>query len=235
MIFLLLGFNVSCKQKLNSQSVNSNDSLVVNCYMIKPIKTDSNADTLRDFEFEKEPLDHLLLNISAGKKKFQYDSAMEFVTSFGYQKLITVNYACVYKLNRPDSFNLMGLYFNSGKAPWVKKNSAIVFLKNYKKNILGFGPAIVFEYRFNNVAEVEPHFMYIILKMQEKAERQYGKDYMGLVLYSDGLDWSADNERGAIPLYIQMIRRSKEIYIPLYYDGDRFIPVGHFKSPNWKE
>lgn len=235
-IVLLLIFNVSCKQRLHSQNINSKDSLIVNCFVTKPVKNDSKADSLRDFEFAQEPLEHFLSNITSNKKTVRYDSTMDYVTSFEYQKLIIVNNACFDKLNKPDSSNLINIYFNSGSATWVKRKLTVQFLRSYKKNILNFGAAIVFEYRFNNVAEIEPHFMYIILKEQGEDEKRYAKDYNGVVLCSDGLDWKDYSDKGfSVPLFIQMVRRSKEFYIPLYYEEERFIPIGHFKNSNWQE
>jgi hypothetical protein len=234
---LLLSMHViGCKGQSHSQAPFSNDSLVVNCYVLKPVKNDSKADSLRDFDFTKDSLGDFLSGIISTKNPVRYDSTMDYVTSFEYQKRILVNYNCFRKLNKPDSCDLLSLYFNSGFATWVKKASTVQFLQTYRKAIINFGNVTVFEYRFNNVAEIEPHFMYIILKDQTEDERRYGKDYKGIVICSDGMDWKDYTDKGfSIPLFTQMVRRSKEFYIPLYYDGERFIPIGHFKSANWQE
>lgn len=226
----------SCKGQGTSQVPVYKDSLVVNCYVTKPVYGDSKSESLGDFDFKKETLNDFLGKAIAPKGTIKYDLSMDFVTSFGYQKEIIVNYDCFSKLTRPDSSNLINIYFNSGLATWVKKRSTVQYLKTYKKVILNWGDATVFEFRFNNVAEIEPHFMYIILKDPTADEKRQGKDYRGFVICSDGLDWKDyKKEGGAIPLFIKMIRRSKELYIPLYYDGKRFIPIGHFKSNNWQE
>lgn len=227
---------MGCKEKSHAQPLTANDSLIVNCYTLQPVKNDSQADTLRDFIFSEQTLDDFLAKLAPSKVLPGYDSTMDYITSFGRQKMITVNHACFSRLNKPDSSNLINIYFNSGTATWVKKKSAVQFLRSYQKNILNFGAATVFEYRFNNVAEIEPHFMYIILKKQTDDTERYGKDHKGLVLCSDGLDWKAYGNEGLfLPLFIQMVRRTKEFYVPLYYDGNRFIPIRHFKSNIWKE
>ena len=227
---------VGCKGAGHSQPPVEMDSLIVNCYILKPVKHDSKADTLRDFNFATESLDDFIVGITSGKRPIAYDSAMDYVTSFEHQQKILVNYRCFSKLDQPDSCRLEDIYFNSGFATWVKKRPVVDFLRTYKKDIMDFGKADVFEYRFNNVAEVEPHFMYIILKEQSEDDRRYGRDYKGIAICSDGLDWKDYPDKYfSIPLFTQMVRRSKEFYIPLHYDGDRFVPIGHFKSSNWKE
>ena len=223
-----------CKGQGNSQV--SKDSLVVNCYTISPVYADSKAGSLGDFDFTKETLNDFLGKTIATKGTVKYDLAMDFVTNFGYQKEIIVNNNCFTKLTKPDSSNLINIYFNSAFATWVKKRSAVQYLRTYKKVIRDLGDVTVFEYRFNNVAEVEPHFMYIFIKDQTEDEKRNGKDYRGFVMCSDGMDWKDYNKEGlSVPLFIKMIRRSKELYIPLNYDGKRFIPIGHFKSNNWQE
>jgi hypothetical protein len=212
------------------------DSLVVNCYIIKPIRNDSKADTIRDFDFSSASMDDFLIGIISGKRPIVYDSAMDNITNFERQRIILVNYKCFGKLNQPDSCGLDNLYFNTGSATWIKKRPVVTFLRTYKKDIMNFGKADIFEYRFNNVAEAEPHFMYIILRERTEDDEHYNRDYKGIVLCSDGLDWQDYPDKDfSIPLFTQMVRRSKEFYIPLHYDGDRFIPIGHFKSNNWQE
>ena len=236
-ILLLFFLNLCCKERTSSQNQTAEKNSIVNCYITKPIKSDSKADTLRDFEFSKQPLDNFLAgSIISSPKPIIYDSAMDYVTSFERQRLILVNNECYKKLNKTDSCNLMELYFNAGYRTKVMTKSIVEFLQSYKKNIYKFGNAVIYEYRFNGVAEVEPHFMYIILKEQTEDEQRYGKDCKGFVICSDGLDWKDYSNKGfSIPLFKQMVRRSKEFYIPLYYDGDRFIPIGHFKSSSWQE
>jgi len=234
LLLVVFVFFIGCKEKGYSQAPGITDSTVVNCYTIRPVKNDSGADTLRDFLFGRESLEAYLAG--AYKKQAAYDSAMDYVTSFGHQKLIVINNACFDKLGKPDSSGLINLYFNSGSATWIKRKSTVQFLKTYKKSIINFGSATVFEYRFNNVAEIEPHFMYIILKEQMPDEKRYAKDYRGIVICSDGMDWKDYDDNGlSIPVFVQMIRRSKELSIPLHYDGNRFIPTGHFKGRNWEE
>ena len=177
-----------------------------------------------------------MAKLISGKRPLAYDSAMDYITDFEHQQKILVNCKCFGKLNKPDSCGLENLYFNTGSSTWIKKRPIVDFLRTYKKNIMNFGEADVFEYRFNNVAEVEPHFMYIILKERTEDEEHYNRDYKGIVLCSDGLDWKDYPDKGfSIPLFTQMVRRSKEFYIPLHYDGNRITPIGHFKSSNWQE
>jgi hypothetical protein len=85
------------------------------------------------------------------------------------------------------------------------------------------------------VGELEPHSMYIVIKEQTEDQKRYGNTYKGFVLCCDGLDWKDFNDKGSVPLFTKMVRRNKEFYIPLYFDGERFIPIGHFKSSNWQE
>jgi hypothetical protein len=236
LLFFLLP-TIGCRGQSSNQTVtNDKDSLITNCYITKPIKTDSKADTLRDFNFSNESLAVFLDNALSARKPIIYDSTMDYVTNFDYQKIILVNFSCLGKLSKPDSCGLINIYFNSGFATWVKMKSAVQFLHSYKKNIYNFGNATVYEYRFNNVAEIEPHFMYIILQEQTEDEKRFGKNYQGFVLCCDGLDWKDYSDKGfSIPLFTQMVRRAKEFYIPLFFEGDRFIPIGHFKSRNWQE
>ena len=236
-IVLLFFFNICCKERSFSQSGTASKNSIINCFIAKPVKSDSKADTLRDFEFTKESLDDFLAaSIISSTKSIIYDSAMDYITSFERQRLIFVNSECYKKINKPDSCNLMELYFDAGYRTKVMTNSIIEFLQSYKKNIYKFGNAVIYEYRFNGVAAVEPHFMYIILKEQTEDEQRYGKDYKGFVLCSDGLDWKDYSDKGfSIPLFKQMVRRSKEFYIPLYYSDEKLIPIGHFKSSNWQE
>lgn len=236
-ILFLFFLNLCCKERIFSHSETVKKNNIVNCYITKPIKSNSKADTLRDFEFSKQSLeDFLATSIISSSKPIIYDSAMDYVTSFERQRLILVNNECYKKLHKPDSCNLMDLYFNAGYRTKVMTRSIVEFLQSYKKNIYKFGNAVIYEYRFNGVAEVEPHFMYIILKEQTEDEQRYGKDYKGFVICSDGLDWrDYSNKGGSIPLFRQMVRISKEFYIPLCYDDERFIPIGHFKSSNWQE
>ncbi|MFM9909474.1 MAG: hypothetical protein ACKVOW_09005, partial [Chitinophagaceae bacterium] len=132
----------------------------------------------------------------------------DYITSFEKQRLIFINNKCLEKLNRPDSSNLMDLYFSSGYRTRVMTKTIVEFIQFYKKNVYNFGNATVYEYRFNGVAEVEPHFMYIILKQQTENEQRYGKDYKGFVICSDGLDWKDYNDKGfSILLFKQMVKR----------------------------
>jgi len=232
---LILGLHVfGCKGQEHGQKQPNTLNLIVNCYVIKPVYGDSKVESIRDFDFTTETLNNFLGKVIATKEAIKPDSPMDFITSFSYQKEIIVNHDCFSKLTKPDSSNLINIYFNSGSATWVKERSAVQYLKTYKKTIRSLGDVTVFKYRFNNVAEIEPHFMYIILKDQTDDERRTSKDYTGFVICSDGMDWK-DYNGFSIPLFIQMIRRSKELYIPLSYDGRRFIPIGHFKSNNWQE
>jgi hypothetical protein len=231
LLVVMIGF--SCKDR-TPQAEERN--FLENCYITKPVTNDSKADTLRNFEFNKDSIDDFLFKVLSSSSGFKYDSTMDYVTSFERQKLIFVHEGCYERLNKPHSCNMMDLYFNSGYKTRVINKSIIEFIQSYKKDIYKFGKGIVYEYRFNGVAEVEPHFMYIILREQTADERRSAKDYVGLVINSDGLEWKDFNDKGlSIPLYVQMIRRSKEFYIPLYYDGERFIPIGHFKSSNWQD
>jgi hypothetical protein len=235
-ILLFIVLNFGCKEKTYSQNEGVNKGSIINCYITKPVKSDSKADTIRDFEFTKKSLDDVLSNIISSKNYATYDSVMDYVTSYERQKLIFMNNQCYERLSKPDSCNLMNIYFNSGYRTKIMTKSIVEFIQSYKKNIYKFGDATVFEYRFKGVAEVEPHWMYIILKEQTEDEQRYGSDYKGFIICSDGLDWKDYTSLGfSIPLFKQMIRLSKEIYIPLYYDGERFIPIGHFKSNNWHE
>ena len=236
LLFILLMLNFSCKEKTYSQGTETNKNSIVNCYIIKPVQNDSKADTLRDFEFTKEHMGDILAHVISSKRTFVYDSTMDSVTSFEKQKLIPVNNECYKKLSKPDSCYLMELYFSSGYKTKNMTRSIVEFHQSYKKNIFNLGNSTIFEYEFNGVAEVESHFMYIILKEQTEDEQRSGMDYKGFVIYSDGLDWKDYGDKGfSIPLFKQMVRRSKEFYIPLHYDGERFIPIGHFKSSNWQE
>jgi hypothetical protein len=234
---LLLALHINgCKERGNSKTLPNKDSLVVNCYVTKPVYGDSKVELLGDFDFTKETLNDFLGKVIAIRGMIKYDLSMDFVTNYSYQKEIVVNSNCFSKLSKPDSSNLINIYFNTGFATWVKKRSAVQYLKTYKKVIRNLGDVTIFEYRFNNVAEIEPHFMYIILKDQTENEKRNGKDYKGFVICSDGIGWKDYSDKGfSVPLFTKMIRRSKEVYIPLYYDGKRFIPIGHFKSNYWQE
>lgn len=223
-----------CKEK-HSQPL-SETSSAANCYIIKPVKGDSKADSLRSFDFHNDSIGDFLNNGLFSSKEFLYDSTMDFVTSFERQKLIFVQSGCFEKLNKPDSCNLMNIYYNSGYNTKIMTKTIIEFVQSYKKNIYEFGKSIVYEYRFVGVAEIEPHFMFIIMKEQADDEQRMAKDYKGVVLCSDGLEWKEFNEKEfSIPLFVQMVRRDKELYIPLDYDGHRFIPIGHFRKGKWDE
>lgn len=234
-ISLLLLLNLSCKERTPYQDVTANKNRILNCYITKPVKDDSKADSLRNFEFSNESLDDFLSGVISAKKPLIYDSTMDYVTSFEKQRLIFINNKCFERLNQPDSSNMMDLYFNSGYRTKVMTKTIVEFIQSYKKSIYNFGNAIVYEYQFNGVAEVESYFMYIILKEKTEDEQRYGSDYKGLVICSDGLTWKDFTDKGfSIPSYVQMIRRDKAFEIPLYYDGNRFIPLGHFKIGSWQ-
>jgi len=208
----------------------------INYYITKPVKNDSKEDSPRDFEFSKETLDRFLANILKSNTELKYDSTMDFVTSFERQKNICFNSRYFGLLNYPDKCNLMDIYFNSGFDTQTMNGSIVQFIKTYKKTIFNFGTTTVFEYELIGVAEVEPHFIYILLKERTKDETRYGMDYKGFVICSDGMQWKLFGEGGVyLPLFIQRVNRSKEFYIPLYYYNDRFIPIGHFKTKNWHD
>jgi hypothetical protein len=234
--FLLLVFQMGCRDRTFSQNKAADRSSIINCYITKPVRHDSKADTLRNFELTNETLDKALRKIIASKERIVYDSAMDYVTSFERQKLIFINTQCVSKLNTPDSCNLMDLYFNSGYRTKLMTRPIVEFVQFFKKNIYKFGNALVYEYALKGVAEVEPHFMYIILKEQPEDAQRYGEDYKGFVIYCDGIGWKDDaGGNFSIPLLKHSVRRDKQLYIPLFYDSEKFVPVGHFKSDNWRE
>lgn len=230
-VITLFGYN----ERVSSQVFSSDkDSLIVNCCKIEPVYNDSKSESPKDFEFTKETLDNFLNKTLGINKMPPADYKMDFVTNFGYQKEIIVNYDCFNRLTKPNTCNLINLYFNIHSSTWIKKKSVVEFIKKYKKSIYNYGKVNVFEYRFNNVAENEPHFMFIIIKEPSDSELRLRKDYIGYAICSDGMDWKdSANRQFSTPLFIQMVRRSKEFYIPLYYDKRRFIPIGHFKSKNW--
>lgn len=231
---------VGCGSRGSTTASAGTDSVVVNCLLIKPVVSDSKADSMRFFDFSSESLDAFLAGIVAEKRRVIYDSAMDYVTGFERQQVVLLNHDCFRKLRRPDSCGLESVYFNtfsgnSGSAVWLKNRPFAEFLKTYDKNIFDFGRATVFEYRFNNVAEAEPHFMYLLLKSHTEDDEHYSRDFKGIIICSDGLDWKDYPNGYSVPLFIQMVRRSKEFYIPLYFDGARFIPMDHFKTSNWSE
>lgn len=234
-ILFLSAVTIGCRNSNSSDPPTRKERIVEYCYLTKPVKNNCNDDTRKGFDFSSESLDHFLTGIIAETRLPIYDSAMDYITSFDRQEQILVNYNCFSKLNRPESGGWENLYFNTGSPAWTQKHPFVDFLRTYKKNIFDFGRANVFEYLFNNVAEVEPHFMYIILREHTEDDDHYGRDYKGIVLFSDGLDWKDYPNGYSIPLFTQMVRRSKEYYIPLHFDGDRFIPMGHFKSDNWRK
>jgi len=232
-IVLFLILNLSCKEKTYSQNTMARKELINNCYTLRPVYNDSQLDEPKDFDFTHDSVDNNLKTVISDARLIKFDSSMEFVTGFAHQKRMSINHDCLRKLENPDSSFLIEVYYNSSIStrPMI---SSVEFLQSYKKNILNFGNAIVYEYRFNNVVEASPHFMYIIVKGE--TEKRDWEDYKGFVLCSDGLDWRDYADKGfSIPLFTQMVRRSKEFYIPLYYNGERFIPIDHFKSSNWQE
>lgn len=206
-----------------------------NCYIIKPVANCSEYYWPNNLVFPKKSLD-AFLNEVIKKGKIKYDRDLRFVTSFDYQKEVFFNYDCFNKLSTPDSCGLMGIYLNSSSGTKNMTKSIIEFIGSYKKRIYKIGETSVFEYRFNDVAEVEPHFLHLILKEPSSDDKRYGRDIKGFALCSDGIEWKDYNSMGkfSIPLFVQKVRRSKEFYIPLYYDGQRFIPIGHFKSNLWE-
>jgi hypothetical protein len=214
------------------QSIKSN-GLIIDCFILKPVKNDSKADTVRALQIPPYSLDYFLDSIATSSPKcLSYDSAMDFVTSFEYQKIILVNSLCFKNLNKPDSCDLMDIYFDSRFRTSVFTKSIIKFLRSYKEDILNFGDALIFEYKFEDVAEDEPHFMYIILKDQTSEQNEYAEDYHGYVICSDGLEWKnfGKNQNKSMPIFIQKIIRGKMLLIPLYFDHSRFIPIGHFEN-----
>jgi hypothetical protein len=232
-IALFLIMNLSCKERTSSQNATLKKGAINNCYTLRPVYNDSQLDGPNDFEFTHDSINSILQGAISDAMRVKIDSSMNFVTGFGHQKKISINADCFGKLSSPDSSFLIGIYYNSSTAirPII---SSVEFLQSYKKDIFNFGQAIIYEYRFNNVVEASPHFMYIIVK--DESRKHDWDDYKGFVICSDGMDWKDYNDKGfSIPLFTQMVRRSKEFYIPLYYDGRRFIPIDHFKSSNWQE
>jgi hypothetical protein len=199
---------------------------IINCYIIKPVLNDKEYKPPMSLKTSNKSIDEYLSAI-AHSKHIDTDSNLFYITSFEYQKKIFINYQCYGKLNEPDSLDLMGIYFNSGSHTVTMNRSIVKYVRSYTKDIFTFGKATVFEYRFDGVAEVEPHFMHIIIKEPTEDEVRYGEDYRGIVINSDGLNWRKYKELET-PSFIQTVKGDKKFEAPLLYDGNRFIPLIHF-------
>jgi hypothetical protein len=231
LVFTILASSSS--QKIYSQNNLTKNHLLNNCYILKPVYDDSEQNEPSEFEFAHDSINNCLKMVFSSPKSLRFDSSMAFVTGYQHQKGISINTNCFSKIINPDSSYLTEIFYNSSIATG-QIISSVEFLQSYKKNILNFGSAVVYEFRFNDVVEASSHFMYIIIKI--RAEKTEWEDFKGIVICSDGMDWKDYKDKGlSIPLFIQMVRRSKEFYIPLYFDGKRFIPIDHFKSSNWQE
>lgn len=226
--FLLL--NLSCKENAVSQNVITSKKNISNCFILKPIIKSSQSKGVEELVFPDTNFNGFLDKIPL-INSVEFDSAMQYVTNYENQKKIFINYSCFSKLNLPDSCNLVDIYFNSRGNTSDRTESNIEFVSSYKKNIFKFGNAIIFNYHFKGVSEVEPHSMHIIIKIEDNS---YKEDYKGIVLCSDDLEWKDYPNKGySIPLYIEWLRGGKDFAIPMYFDGEQFIPIGHYKIGNW--
>lgn len=231
-LFFLANCTTQVQNSINEPKRES--PILDNCYITKPVKEDSKEISLGDIEFSNLVLeDFLKTNLKKGLNP-KIDNSMRFVTSFERQRQIFINNSCIGKLKGGNTDFLMELYYNSGFNTKSFSSSIIEYVGTYQKEIYNLGKCSIYEFRLNGVAEIEPHFMYIILQEQREQDIRFKKDIFGNVIFSDGMNWkNLNGSNESIPLFVHMIRREKEIVAPLYYFDGKFIPIGHFKIGEW--
>ncbi len=215
-------------KKGNSPENKNGNPEIINCYLIKPIANDSKVAFLKDITDKSINLNNFVNQLDLGGQ-ISVDSSVIMVTNFERQKEIFINSKCSSFLNSPDSIDLMNIYFNSGYHTKTMTRSIVEYLQSYPKNVYGFGKVTTYEYRFNGVSETEPHYLYILLREQDEKSQRLNRDLSGVAFCSDGLTWKEVNKGGQfLPIYIHLIRRGKELEIPLLYQMAGFRPIGHF-------
>jgi hypothetical protein len=207
----------------------NNKSEIINCYIIKPINEDSKVSSISELNDSVISVERIVNRIRLNEPT-TIDSSVIMVTNFERQKEIFINAKCSSLLQFPDSLGLMNIYFNSGYHTKIMNHSIVDFLQSYSKDVYGFGKATVFEYEFKGVSETEPHYLFIIVRDQDENSKRYGRDLSGIAICSDGLSWEELGKGGeqSLPIYLHMIRRGKELRIPLLYKMGGFRPIGHF-------
>lgn len=227
-LVLILIYGLGCRGKIISQ--NNDNHIIVNCLILKPIT--QNCDCVWPV-IKKESdikIEDLLIMLDT-KTSIQFDSLEQFTACYDYQKQVLINPHCFDKLTIPDSSNLMEIYLSSRTSTLSYRHSKVEFIKSYEKNIFNFGMSRVYEYVFNDVSQVEPHNMQIIIK---NIGSNNGEDYEGFVICSDGILWrEVQGTSSSIFSHLKAFRGNKGSEIPMYFDKGRFIPIGHYQIDSW--
>lgn len=214
----------------NADKTDTNSTVVYNCYILKPVANDSKKDWYKTIGVDREISEKMLNDIVAHKKVLTIDTTYECITSFENQKEILINSHCLDKLFNADSSLLNDIYYNSiyRTKTYLGRPHPVHFIKSYTKNIFQYGNATIFEYSFPSSAILsEPLFLYLIIRVEDNS---YGEDYKGYAISSDGMEWRDINyaDSVSIPLFIKKTR-TKNVFIPLIFDNNRFIPIGVLK------
>lgn len=200
------------------------------CFTIEPVYNNSSIEECGELNFDYGDMNFFIKKIASNRATINIDKATAYLTNYHTQQQINVNYDCFKYLDRPDSSFLAEILLSSNKTPGSVGH--VTFRKVLHKKIIGYGDALVYEYRFDGVSEVSYHFMDIFFK---DALNENYSDYSGYVICSNGeMQWKEVNDSlGVLPIFVDHITWDKEYAVPLLFDGKRFIPTSHFKIGNW--
>lgn len=227
-IFLLciVVYTTNCSGQAATHS--NNNGQLINCYILKPIQHNEEYRWVEHLPQLDTNISNFLENVSI-ERDIKRDTSIGYITNFECQKKILINDDCFSKLNSIDSIDLNNIYFYSRFNTSRRTGSNIEFVRSYEKKILNLGNSLIYEYHLRNTSRIEPDFFHIIIFKKENYE--IGEDHEGIVICSDGLDWSEVKEKGiVIPIHLTNLRGGMQIKVPLFFNKYEFIPIGHFKG-----
>ena len=233
-LFCCIIFYVGCNVQSDNLQVktSSQNSKVNNYFILKPIKDNIEYEWIENLNFKDTNVAGFI-NIIGSADHLKMDSSMKFTMSFEMQKKIIVNSNYLSKFIFPDSVDLVNIYFSSKFNTSNLRASNVVYDTSYKKNILNYGRAVVYEYHFEGVSQVSCHSMQIIIKSEEN---EYGEDYEGFVICSDGILWREISHTSKFLFsYLKALRGNIGIEIPMGFNGIEFIPLQHYKIDKWNK
>lgn len=194
------------------------------CFTVRPIKG-SIEEVLKSPQVTRLNRDSFLNQVPE-MKKVPFDSTVHAVIHFGTQQQIFFKSVCLEHLVNPETTHLESLYFIAREDPHCNLG-AVQFKRTYKRKILNWGNIQIFEYVLDCVCNpYEPKAMILFVDIDHKND--YGA-FRGLVFYTDSLRWKNYGNGSSIPLAINFPRKHPPVMIPLYYDGDKLIPLAYFR------
>lgn len=225
LLLIVILNNIGCNGQ--NKQIENTPKQSINCYILKPILQNKEYKWLDKLPYLDTNMNHFLKYIFL-KKDIKNDTIIGYITSFESQKRIFINEECFSNIVHLDSIDLSNIYFYSRFNTSSRTGLKIEFVKSYKKNILNLGNVEIFEYFIPNLSTVEANVFHIIIF--ENPNREQGDDLGGIVINSYGLEWKEVEAKCEIPIHLTNLRGGIQIKVPLYYDGNQFIPIGHFRG-----